>query len=369
MAQIIPVSTVPQKISGTASKPYLISNDPTSASTIYLGQNSSVSINNYGIKLTPGSSLTWTEISSEVWAVVASNTASVTVIYEATGQVSGQTTTLSSVFPALLQTLTIPFAADGVGTAVNTFIQNQTIQTYSAIRIQISVNYTTAETVGIIGGTSGLDNGAYIRFSGIQSVSTLTNSLTAYGRTNSCLWTFGASGSTVGLSPAIQTYDFPVVNTFITSSWITTSTGSSASTAVGSITVRVYGLYNVVTPQERYQNFLNDDINSIQGKLIIGTATATNSSGYNTQAQNGAATLTLAAATTGITALSVVLQTWVATPTSGTRIAVGRFAVTSPGTLNAGNVWNITLPNSPLVLEYYQTGTGTGAFNLSVTRN
>ena len=284
MAQPILVGVVPQKISGSASKPYLISNDPTSAATIYLGQNSAVSVNNYGIKLTPGSSLTWTEITGEVWAVVGSNTANVTVIYEATGQVSGQTTTLASVYPQLLQTAVIPF------------------------------NFSTG------------------------------------------------TGQTVN----IQTYDFPVVNTYLTNSWITWANGSTAVSATGTITVRVYGLYNVVVQQERYQNFIGDAQAALEGKLILGTATATNTTGFSTQAQNGAATLMLSPATTGLTALSVVLQTWLAPPT---RQAVARLAVTTPGTLNAGNVWNINLPNSPLVLEYNQTGTGTGAFSLMVTRN
>ena len=365
MAQPILVGVVPQKISGSASKPYLISNDPTSAATIYLGQNSAVSVNNYGIKLTPGSSLTWTEITGEVWAVVGSNTANVTVIYEATGQVSGQTTTLASVYPQLLQTAVIPFNfSTGTGQTVNTFLNNQTIQNYSAIRIQVTVNVTATEDFGV----PNMDSGAYIQFNGTQSVLQLANSTTsATSRTNVALWTFGNQllGST-GIVPAIQTYDFPVVNTYLTNSWITWANGSTAVSATGTITVRVYGLYNVVVQQERYQNFIGDAQAALEGKLILGTATATNTTGFSTQAQNGAATLMLSPATTGLTALSVVLQTWLAPPT---RQAVARLAVTTPGTLNAGNVWNINLPNSPLVLEYNQTGTGTGAFSLMVTRN
>jgi hypothetical protein len=363
MAAVIPVGTQPQKISGTASKPYLITNDVSSASTIYIGQDSSVSVNSYGIKLSPGSSLTWTEISKEVWAVVASNSANVTVIYEATGTVSGQTTTLASVYPALLQTLVIPFDfTAGTGQTVNTFLNTQTIQNYSAIRIQISVNVTTGESSGV----PNLDNGAYIEFSGIQSVNQLSNSTTAVSRTNVALWTFGNEAlGTTGLMPAIQTYDFPVINTFLTSSWITWANGSTANSGIGTITARIYGLYNVVVQQERYQNYIGNPRAALEGKLIAGTATAT-STGLATQAQNGPATLMLAPVTAGITALSVALQTWLAPPT---RQTIARVALTTPGTINAGQIWNITLPNSPLVLEYNQTGAGTGAFSLLVTRN
>ena len=361
MAAVIPIGTTPQKISGTASKQYLIANDPSSLSTVYIGQDSSVSTANYGIKLSPGSSLTWQETTKEVWAVVATGNASITVTYEASAAISGQVSNLASVYPQLLQTKVIPFTATGVGTSVDTFLDPQLIQGYAAVRIQISLNITTAGT-----GLVGLAQGAFISFEGIQSNTILTNSTTGVQETNSALWSFGNPFgiSTLGLSQAIQTYDFPVINTYLTSSWIRYNTGTNETAAVGTITARVYGLYNVVAPQERYQNYTSGTRNAQRGILYQSSPTASVSA-TDLDSQNGLATLTFAPATTGLTTVTAVLSTYVTPPTT---VPLFRGALTNPGTQSAGQTYQIQLPNAPITFSANIAGTGTANYSLIVTK-
>ena len=362
MAAVIPVGTTPQKISGTASKQYLIANDPTSLSTVYIGQNSAVSTSNYGIKLSPGSSLTWTEITSEVWAVVASGSAGITVTYEASAAISGTVSNLASVYPQLLQTKVIPFnAAVSGAVAVDTFLDTQLIQSFAAVRIQISVSVTTAGT-----GLAGITNGAYISFEGIQSLSQIANTTSLYAETNSAIRQFGNPFqiSTLGLMTAIQTYDFPVVNTYLTSSWIRHNLGSAETVAAGNITVRVYGLYNVVAPQERYQNYWQGSRNSARGLLYTNAPTASVSS-TDLDSQNGLATLSFAPATTGLTAVTAVLTTY-----SNNAVAVPLFraALTAPATQSAGQTYQIQLPNAPITFAANIAGVGTANYSLIVTK-
>ena len=361
MAAVIPIGTTPQKISGTASKQYLIANDPSSLSTVYIGQDSSVSTANYGIKLSPGSSLTWQETSKEVWAVVATGSANITVTYEASAAISGQVFNLASVYPQLIQTKVIPFTATGSGVSVDTFLDTQIIQGFAAVRIQISLNITTAGT-----GLVGLGQGAYISFEGIQSVSTLTNSITAYQETNSALWSFGNPFgiSTLGLSSAIQTYDFPVINTYLTSSWIRYNTGTNETAAQGTITARVYGLYNVVVPQERYQNYTSGTRAPMRGILYQAAPTASVSAA-DIDSQNGLATLSFAPATTGLTTVTAVLNTYLTPPNT---IPLFRGALTTPGTQSAGQTYQINLPNAPLNFAANIAGTGTANYSLIVTK-
>lgn len=359
---VIPVNQYAQKISVQVSKPYVITNDPGSLSTVYIGRDSSVSPAQYGVKLSPGSSLTWSEINAEVWAVTeTSGSATVTTIYEASFALSGTISNLASVYPKLLQTKVIPFQASGTNSTIDTFLDTQVIQSFAAVRIQISVNITTAGT-----GLVGLGNGAYISFEGIQSVTQLTNSTTAYQETNSALWSFGNPFgiSTLGLSSAIQTYDYPVVNTYLTSSWIRYNLGTAETVAGGTITVRVYGLYNVVVPQERYQNYTSGTRAPMRGQLYTASVTSSVSS-TDIDSQNGLATFTMAPATTGLTGVSGVLQTYLTPPTL---IPIARFTLATPATLNAGQNWQVNLPNAPLNFTGGVAGVGTANYSLITTK-
>jgi len=361
MPATIPVGSVPQKISGTASKPYLITNDPDSPSEIYLGQDSSVSPFNYGIKLTPGSSLTWQEITKEVWAVTSTGTAVVTVLYEASATVSGQVSNLASVNPQLLQTLTIPFASPSTGLPIDRFLDTQLIQQYAAVRIMVSVNITQVASAGLLD----LVSGAFIQFSGIQSNTILSNSTSGYQETNSALWTFGDGiGYTLGLAPAIQTLDFPVVNNYLTSSWIRYDTGSTATDVIGTITIRVFGLYNVVSNEERYQNFPGSARTPIWGVMYNNTF----SSNVNVAiaSQNGAATVGLA--TNAITPTNAYYVLSYFTSNAVSRQPIFRQKLDAPGTLNDNKQNTFILPNAPIYLQLVFAGTGSAMFSLIQTR-
>ena len=360
---VISVNQYPQKISVKVSKPYLISVDFTSLSTVYLGTDSSVSSSNYGVKLSAGSNLTWNEINSEVWAVTdTGGAANVSLIYEASGSISGTTSNLASVYPKLLQTKIIAFNAATTGsTAVDTFLDNQIIQGFAGVRIQISVTITTVGT-----GLAGIQNGAFISFGGIQSNTTLTNSTTSFAETNDALWSFGNPNfiGNLGLMSAIQTYDFPVINTWLTSSWIRYSLGGSETTAAGNITVRIYGLYNVVVPQERYQNYWQGSRNATRGLLYTAAPTASISA-TDLNTQNGLATLTMAPATTGLTTVTAVLTTY---SNDAVSVPLFRGALTSPAVQSAGQTYQIQLPNAPITFAANIAGTGTANYSLVTTK-
>lgn len=250
------------KVSGTASRPYLLISGADSQSTIYVGQNSSVSLNSYAVPLAPGASITWTDIHSEVWAITATGgTANLTVAYEASGTF---TPTPAGSNVTLLKTLSIPFTT--ASTTITGNIQDLTVSGYQSLTVMVSVNLTTAIASPIMNGfKSGLTpNGyisnipclgaqatatgvlapdttnAFINIGGVQYESTYAGQSSTFSRTNSALFSFGDGvGNTTGLSPAIQTYQFNVTNQM--ASFYINAYKRAAIAIAGSITIRVYG--------------------------------------------------------------------------------------------------------------------------------
>lgn len=243
----IVVGQNPQKVSGTAVRPYLLTNDSGSYNTVYLGQNSSVSTNSYALTLNPGASIVWTELNNEVWAVTdKGGSANLVVAYEAGG------TFVPSSFGAnatLISKTDIAFTTSQnvlTGTIADIYIGN-----YASVMVMVSTSITSATAFATDLSRS------WTYADGVQYDSAYrgTNT-TAFSRTNSAAWTFGNGDSqTIGLAASIQTYTFPVNNGFFAFNYgVIKDQTLAASSGAGTVTFRVYGL-NTATSTEVYVNW------------------------------------------------------------------------------------------------------------------
>jgi hypothetical protein len=243
----IPVTTAAVRISGTASDPYLLVCDSNSSNSVYIGQDSAVSPNNYSILLTPGSSLTWTNTQSDVWAVTSLGSASVTVTYHATATFTPAATGTT---PTVIGSYTFNY-----GTSTNSLVQTISdipIANYKAIKVMVStsIQQVTAHKTNMLR--------SWTYFGGVQYDPNYTGANTSlYARTNNACWSFADSaGQTVGLANAVQTYTFNVSNGMLAFNFgLVKDQLNTATTGIGSITVRIYGLYTAVTA-EIYQNWI-----------------------------------------------------------------------------------------------------------------
>ena len=377
MAQVIPVGTSAVKISGTASKPYLISNDPSSQTTIYIGQYSNVSAVNYGVKLQPGGSLTWTEITSEVWAISATtSTANITVIYEANAMFSSQVSNLSAASPTLLATKTINVQLNGVtGSAQTAYIDSLLIAQYTTLRVQVST--TINNSGGVTTASTSLDANAYVQFVGIQADTSVSNA-NYYGQ-QQAIWPLGSGSSTSGGNPAglvtnIRTYEFPVNNIYLTGD-STALTGSNIKVSSGTltsvsltVTVRIYGTNN--TPRgEIYYNGATGNFPSALGTFtypqwgINGSISATGT--YTLPSYNGEATVNLYPQTAATTAANYVITFFTPDFLSAWAGNIGSGALTAPGTQYLQLSQNFIFPNVPVRIVFTSTGS---APSLSITQ-
>lgn len=259
----IPINQYPQKISGTAARPYLLINDSASASTVYIGQNSGVSPNgSYALKLTPGSSITWTDITSEVWGVTTANgSAAVTAAYEASGTFTTTPAAINGANPTLIKTITSPFThTSGTATQIPATTADLAISGYNSVLVMVSVNYTS------VTGTSNISNsgstqspnfftGSFINVGGVQYDSAYAGTDTSgFARTNSALFSFGDGiAQTTGLSSAIQTYQFSINNSLLAFKF-DAYLGANVDTLAGTITYRIYGT-NQVLNSDQYKNW------------------------------------------------------------------------------------------------------------------
>lgn len=254
MGAPILIGTLPTKISAAASRPYLLANSSSSVSTVYVGQSSNVSSYTYAITLAPGAVITWTDITSDVWAVCLSGSASVTVAYEASGVFSPTT---AGANPTLLKTLAIPFAT--TDTTITGSLTDVPISSYNSVILMVSVNITTpfatlngisaASTVSqplsfavnSSGGTFQSTN-AFINISGVQYDAAFAGQSGSFAKTTSALFSFGDGvGTTTGLLPAIQTYQFPVNNGMFSADINAYKAITGANSGSGTITIRMYG--------------------------------------------------------------------------------------------------------------------------------
>lgn len=264
----IQVTSVPQKVSGTATRPYLLVCDPTSSSTVFIGQNSSVSTSNYSLKLTPGSSITWTDINNEIWAVTdIAGSASITAAYEASGTF---TPALVGSAPTLIKTLSIPFTQ--ANSALTGTMTDVPVSVYNSLIMMVSVTMTTAygnAAAGIQTSASGTDfpvlltaAGAnnFLAFSGVQYDAIYAGQSGNFTRNIGGTFSFGDGlCSAVGLSPAIQTLQFPVTNQLFSGTFYVAksnvTTGSTAlSSGAGTVTFRLYGSQQSISSNQ-YKNW------------------------------------------------------------------------------------------------------------------
>ena len=350
MAAVIPIGTTPQKISGTASKQYLISNDPASVSTVYIGQDSSVSTSNYGIKLSPGSSLTWQEITKEVWAIVATSSANITVTYQAAAAISGQIQALSSSNPVLLQTLVIPFTSGSPLGEVTAYLNDQYVAKYTGLRVTIQTNITTA------GGALNNAAGVYLYFRGTQSAITLPTSTTAQPQ-NDASWSINAASGATGLIPAIQSYDFTVNNLYLTNTYL--GYGFGATTPTGTYTVRLFGLTQPLATNKYLNVYGSND--QVKAGVMLSQGFTTGTTNVEIPSMGGNATLSMT--TTAATPTSVIIGLY--TYVTGTVYQFYSGGYLTPGTLGSGRLDNITLPNAPVRITAIIAGTGTIQINLT----
>jgi hypothetical protein len=245
----IQVTAVPQKLSGTATRPYLLTNDPSSSATVYIGQTSAINSSfNYALTLQPGASITWTDISSEVWAVTSSGSAAVTVAYEASGTfVPGKT----GAAPTLLRTVTVPFGL--TDTVLTQTAQDINISAYLSVKVMVSVNITTVPT----GGTGLTNSWLYVDGTQYDSAFSGTNT-TNFSRTNSACWTFGDGAcQSTGLTNGIQTYQFAVQNSLLAFNiGVIKDVHNWGVGGVGTVTFRIYGTQQTVSA-DIYQNWVS----------------------------------------------------------------------------------------------------------------
>jgi hypothetical protein len=236
----IPVTTTAVKLSGTAARPYLLTNDPASSATVYIGQSSGVNSSfNYALTLSPGASITWTDINSDVWAITSSGTALVTVAYEASGTfVPGKT----GAAPTLLQTVTVPFTS--ANNVLTSTIQDINVGAYNSVKVMVSVNITSAPAFTPYLGKS------WIYVDGVQyDAAYLGTNTSSFARTNSASWTFGDGYcQTLGLTPSVQTYQFSVQNSLFAFNYgIVKDVTLAAASGAGTVTIRVYGSQQIIS--------------------------------------------------------------------------------------------------------------------------
>jgi len=348
---VITLNQYAQKISVKVSKPYIITSDPGSISTVYIGTDSSVTPNNYGLKLAPGSNLIWQEINSEVWAVTdTGGSATVSIIYEASATVSGQTQALSSANPVLLQTLVIPFTSGSPLGEVTAYLNDQYIARYTGLRVTIQTNITTA------GGALNNAAGVYLYFRGTQSAITLPTSTTAQPQ-NDASWSINTASGVTGLIPAIQSYDFAVNNLYLTNTYL--GYGFGATTPTGTFTVRLFGLTQPLATSQYLNVYGTPD--SIKAGVMFSQGFGTGTTNVEIPTQGGPATLSMT--TTAITPTSVLISLYSYITGSAYQFYSGGY--TTPGTIGSGKTDNITIPNGPVKITATIAGTGTVQVNLT----
>jgi len=379
MAAVIQVGTRPQKISGTASKPYLITNDPATNTVIYLGQDSNVSANNYGVKLLPGGSLTWTEINNEVWAVSANtNTANVSVMYEASATFSSQVSNLSAASPQLLATKSINIQLNGsTGTAQNVYIDSLNIASYTTLKVIVST--TVNNSAGVTTASTSLDNNCYIQFVGVQADTAVSNA--NFFGTNQAIFTLGTGANSTGGNPAglvnnIKSYEFPVNNIYLTGD-STAQTGTRLTVSSGTVTamsltvtIRIYGTSN--TPNgEKYFNGATGGFSGGIGTFtypqwgVMGSIGTTGT--FTLPSQNGLATVSMYSNATTLTAASYVINFFSPDFLSAWAGVVAAGVLSNPTTVNSNLTQNFTFPNMPVRIVITATGS-TPATSIIQTR-
>lgn len=375
MPALIPITSIPQKISGTASKPYLISNDPSSLSTIYLGQDSSVSPYNYGVKLQAGASLTWQKIDSEVWALTdTGGSAEVSVMYEASATFSSQVSTNSQSNAVLIAQQSINVQLNGVSAPAQTvYLDAINILPYTSVKAMVSV--VVNNTGGVTTSNISLNQNAYVQLSFIQANQTSGANLSP---TNEAIFPLGnnsalSSGNPVGLQSAIASYEFPVTNGFLAGNaslsngtYIKVSSGTSTTVSL-TVTVRIFGTSNILQTEKYY--------NSAQGGFptALGTFTypqwgvmgsiGTSGVNYELPSQNGRATLSVTNNSTATTQLYGQLQFFTRDFLTAWAGIIGTVNIELVGTQYANKTQDFTLPNLPVRLVTVATG-GSGQWSL-----
>lgn len=374
MPALIPITSTPQKISGTASKPYLISNDPSSLSTIYLGQDSSVSPYNYGVKLQAGGSLTWTEITKEVWALTDTNgSAKVSVMYEASATFSSQISTNSQSNAVLLAQQSINVQTSGASLPAQTiYLDAINILPYTSIKAMVSV--TVNNTGGVTTQNISLNQNAYVQLSFVQANQTSGANLSP---TNEAIFPLGnnsalASGNPVGLQSSIASYEFPVSNGFLAGvagtngTYIKVSSGTSTQASL-TVTVRIFGTSNILQSEKYY--------NSAQGGFptALGTFTypqwgvmgsiGTSGVSYEIPSQNGRATLSVTNNSTATTQLYGQLQYFTRDFLSAWAGVIGTVNIELLTTQYANKTQEFIFPNLPVRLVTVATG-GSGSWSI-----
>lgn len=369
MAAVIPVGTSAVKISGTASKPYLISNDPESQTTIYIGQYSNVSAVNYGVKLSPGGTLTWTEITSEVWAISAnSDTANVTVIYEASATFSSQVSNLAASSPVLLVTKTIPVQISSVTTFQSAYINSIQIAQYSSLRVTVST--TINNTGGVTTTSTSLDSDAWISFSAVQADTPISNA--SYKAAQQAVWPLGSGSSTsagnpVGLVNNIRYYEIPVNNIYLTGD-STAGTGTNIRVNTGTltavsltVTIRIYGTYTT-KPKEIYYNGATGGFPTALGTYsnpewgVMAVLSDGNKS-YPLPSYNGEAVVSMYSLSTTLTAAGYYLNTYSPSFLTAWGYPLGSGYLATPTIPYSNQINTFIFPNVPVRLTSVSTGT------------
>jgi len=369
MAAVIPVGTNAVKISGTAAKPYLISNDPASQTTIYLGQYSNVSATNYGVKLSPGGTLTWAEITSEVWAISASTTtANITVIYEASATFSSQVSNLAASSPVLLVTKTIPVQITSVTTFQTAYIDSIQIAQYSSLRVTIST--TINNTAGVTTTSTSLDSDAWISFSALQADTPISNA--SYKAAQQAVFPLGtgsntSGGNPVGLVNNIRYYEFPVNNIYLTGdsvagtgTYIRVNTGTLTAVSL-TVTIRIYGTYTN-KPKEIYYNGATGGFPTAIGTYtnpewgLMATLADGNKS-YTLPSYNGEAVVSMYSLSTSLTAAGYELKVYSPSFITPWGYSLGSGYLATPAIPYSNQINTFLFPNVPVRLTSISTGT------------
>lgn len=172
--RVVPVSFPPLRIAGADDKRFQVIN--VGDNTVYLGQNSSVSENVYGIPLSAGSSIYW-EGDSELWGVCKQGErSSLSILYTASGFFTPGPSTVNSLpgaVPEIIDEINLPFGTSPVfGNFAAT--ASYDISQYTSVIIEYSCtgdgsSYSTGTTSGSV------SISAIMKLGGFQ-----TNSVSAY---------------------------------------------------------------------------------------------------------------------------------------------------------------------------------------------
>ena len=419
MAIPIPLTTSPIKVSGTKTKPYLITNDPNSANTIYLGTDSSLTTNNYGATLDPGASLTWSEITKEVWAKTATGTANVTVIYEASGTFSPvtKTTILNASIP-VSGSVNANITNASLTVAGNVNVTNASIPVSGSVAISSGSVNITSGTVAVssgnitsaVGNTPGIISTRSVSLATTSSFTTLSLDVSAYASikiellynvttiastaqtltagaytrlqfsqttatvaaiaaiTNEAQWQNGDGLlTTLGAPNATQTYQIPVTTKYLNyTGTYQTSTGAP----VGTLTINIIGSYETI-PNERYQNIYPGGITGLTsgfydaaaGVLLQDAQSAAGTSNYLIPSYNGRALIMLRNQATATTASRYQLSAY----KDGSSYIFAAAALTSFTVAGTSITNDIILPNLPIAGSMITTGAG-GLISIYQTR-